>query len=127
MAKKVNEIKLTGVLSEQQVTPTFKKQVLLIDSKDMKDNQWKQGSFEVYIKQDIMQQSGINIGDTVVITGWLTFNFWNGNSFPKVIVTEVARFEDNQQPQYQNNNQNQQYQNNNQGNNIPISDESIPF
>ena len=91
--KRTNEVKIAGVLSEQQVTATFKKQVILVNAKDTKDNQWKQAEMEIYIKPDLLAQTGAAVGDTILITGWLAFNFWNGRSFPRIVATEVQLIE----------------------------------
>jgi len=103
--KKVNEVKIAGVISEQQVTPTFKKQVLKIRAKDTKDQQWKDAEIEVYIKPELYQRTGAAIGDTVLIEGWLAFNFWNDRSFPRIVVTKLEVLEKAQTQQTQQSNQ----------------------
>lgn len=100
--KRTNEVKIAGVISEQQVTPTFKKQVLKIRAKDTKDNQWKDAEIEIYIKPELYQQTGAAIGDTVLIEGWLAFNFWNGRSFPRIVVTSLQVLEKAQSQQQSN-------------------------
>ena len=86
---KANEVKLTGVLGTQQISATFSKQVLYINAKDTKDNQWKQAEIEIYIKPDLNTQVGAQDGDKIYIEGWLAFNFWNGRSFPRIVATSV--------------------------------------
>jgi len=90
----LNEVKLTGTLGTQQITPTFSKQVIYINAKDTKDNQWKQAEMEIYIKPEL--KNGAIDGDKVNITGWLAFNFWNGRSFPRIVVTAVEVVEKGQ-------------------------------
>jgi single-stranded DNA-binding protein len=90
---KANEVKLTGVLGTQQISATFSKQVLYINAKDTKDNQWKQAEMEIYIKPDLNTQAGAQDGDKIYIEGWLAFNFWNGRSFPRIVVTSVQVIE----------------------------------
>jgi len=103
--QKENSIVLTGIYNEEQVTPTFKKQVLTFASKD-RDGNWKDGNFECYIKPDLVQQSGIQPGETVKVAGFMVFNFFTKSDgstmeFPKMIVTEVREREavGGQQPQ----------------------------
>ena len=91
--KRTNEVKVAGRLDQQQITATFSKQVLKINAKDTKDNQWKEAEIEVYIKPDLAAQTGAAIGDTVLIEGWLAFNFWNGRSFPRIVATNVQVLE----------------------------------
>jgi hypothetical protein len=91
--KKTNEVKIAGVFSQQQITPTFSKQVILINAKDTRDNQWKTADMEIYIKPDLLAQAGVGIGDTILLTGWLAFNFWNGRSFPRIVATSVQLIE----------------------------------
>jgi hypothetical protein len=90
----LNEVKLTGTLGTQQITPTFSKQVLYINAKDTKDNQWKQAEMEIYIKPEL--KNGAIDGDKINITGWLAFNFWNDRSFPRIVVTSVEVIEKGQ-------------------------------
>jgi len=102
--KRTNEVKIAGRLDQQQVTATFSKQVLKINAKDTKDNQWKEAEIEVYIKPDLTAQTGAAIGDTILLEGWLAFNFWNGRSFPRIVATSVQVLEKagaQQQPQTQ--------------------------
>jgi len=103
--QKENSVTLTGVFKTEQVTPTFAKQVLAFSSKD-RDNQWKEGNFEIYIKPDLVQQSGIQPGDNVKIKGFMVFNFFTKQdgtqmSFPKLIVSEVVEREVGQGAQAQ--------------------------
>ena len=104
--KWTNEVKIAGVLGQQQVTPTFTKQVLIIRAKDTKDQQWKNAEIEIYIKPDLIQQSGAAVGDTILLNGWLAFNFWNDRSFPRIVATEIQVLEkanaNASQPQPQN-------------------------
>ena len=95
--QKENTLVLTGIYKEEQVTPTFSKQVLEFDSKD-RDGNWKPGTFEIYINQDLIQSSGIQTGDTVKLSGFMVFSFYtkaDGTTmtFPKMIVTEVRERE----------------------------------
>jgi len=91
--KRTNEVKIAGRLDQQQITATFSKQVLKINAKDTKDNQWKEAEIEIYIKPDLLTQSGAAIGDTILLEGWLAFNFWNGRSFPRIVATNVQVLE----------------------------------
>ena len=95
---RTNEVSIYGTIGEQQVTQTFSKQVIFINSKDTKDNQWKQAEMEIYIKPDLMAQTGATFGDKVVLTGWLAFNFWNNRSFPRIVATNVTIVEKGGQP-----------------------------
>ena len=90
---KANVVKLTGVLGTEQITATFSKNVLLINAKDTKDNQWKQASFEIYIKPEIANAIGVQDGDKIYVEGWLAFNFWNNRSFPRIVATSVEIIE----------------------------------
>jgi len=110
--KRINEVKIAGVISEQQVTPTFKKQVLKIRAKDTKDQQWKDAEIEIYIKPELYQRTGAAIGDTVLIEGWLAFNFWNDRSFPRIVVTNLEVLEKAQTQQTQELNQSMIIENN---------------
>ena len=103
--QKENSIVLTGTYKEEQVTPTFKKQVLTFASKD-RDGNWKDGDFECYIKPELVQSSGIQPGDTMKIAGFMVFNFFTKSdgttlTFPKMIVTEVREREAAGAGQYQ--------------------------
>lgn len=89
---KVNEVTLTGIITEQKISETFTKQAISFDSKD-KDGTWKQGSLESYIKPEILTNSGAQVGDTVRAKGFIVFNFWNDKSFPKFIVNEIQEVE----------------------------------
>jgi len=91
--KRTNEVKIAGKLAEQQITPTFTKQVLKINAKDTKANQWKEAEIEIYIKPDLLTQSGAVVGDTILAEGWLAFNFWNDRSFPRIVATNVQVLE----------------------------------
>ena len=102
---KTNEVILTGTYRTEQVTPTFEKQVLTFASKD-RDGQWKDGDFEIYVKPELIQQTGVTNGDTVKIRGFLVFNFFTKQdgtqmTFPKMIVTEVQEVEKAGAPQAQ--------------------------
>ena len=96
--KSVNEVNIEGVLSTEQVSATFSKQVLLINAKDTKDNQWKEAKMEVYVKPELLNQVGAAEGDKIVVHGWLAFNFWNGRSFPRVVATSVELIEKGANP-----------------------------
>jgi len=107
---KANVVKLTGVLGTEQISATFSKNVLLINAKDTKDNQWKQASFEIYIKPEIANAIGVQDGDKIYVEGWLAFNFWNNRSFPRLVATSVeviekagAQQQQTPQPQQQSN------------------------
>ena len=97
--KRTNEVKIAGRLDQQQVTTTFSKQVLKINAKDTKDNQWKEAEIEIYIKPDLLTQSGAAIGDIILLEGWLAFNFWNDRSFPRIVATNVQILEKTGAPQ----------------------------
>jgi len=107
---KVNEVTLTGTFKTEQVTAKFAKQLITFASKN-RDQQWEDGDFEVYIKPDLVQQSGIVSGDTARLKGFMVFSFFtkaDGTkmSFPKLVVTEVQEIEKAgaagaQQPQVQ--------------------------
>jgi len=107
--KWTNEVKIAGVLGQQQVTPTFTKQVLIIRAKDTKDQQWKNAEIEIYIKPDLIQQTGAAVGDTILVNGWLAFNFWNERSFPRIVATEIQILEKAGTQQQSQNNQNNQF------------------
>ena len=96
--EKENTVILTGTYTTVQATPTFTKQVLQMNAKD-RNGQWQVGEVDVYIKDELVQ--GFTEGFTLKIKGFLTFNFWNGRSFPKVIVTEILAFEPAQQQNVQ--------------------------
>jgi hypothetical protein len=92
-----NEIILTGTYKTEQVTPTFEKQVLTFASKN-REQQWEDGDFDIYIKPEIVQQSGVTPGDKIKAKGFTVFNFAtkaNGDrmTFPKMIVTEIQEIE----------------------------------
>lgn len=94
---KENSVTLTGTYRTEQVTPTFEKTILTFASKD-RDGQWKDGDFEMYLKPELAQQSGIVAGDTIKIKGFLVFNFFTKQdgtqmTFPKLIATEVLEVE----------------------------------
>lgn len=94
---KVNEVVLTGTYKTVQVSPTFEKQVLTFASKD-RDGQWKDGDFEMYVKPDLAQQSGIVPGDQIKVKGFMVFNFFTKQdgtemAFPKLIATEIQEVE----------------------------------
>ncbi len=94
---KENNVTLTGVFTLTQITDTFQKQSVVFASKD-RDGAWKDGDFEIYCKPDLMQQSGLQSGDTVKLKGFMVFSFFTKQdgtqmSFPKLIVTEVAEVE----------------------------------
>ena len=98
---KANEVKITGVLATEQVSATFSKQVLQINAKDTKDNQWKTATMEIYIKPDLTAQVGAQDGDKIYLEGWLAFNFWNGRSFPRIVATSIQVVEKGGQQQAQ--------------------------
>jgi hypothetical protein len=94
---KTNEVILTGTYRTEQVTPTFEKQVLTFASKD-RDGQWKDGDFELYVKPELAQQSGITPGDQIKVKGFMVFNFFTKQdgtqmAFPKMIATEIQEVE----------------------------------
>ena len=94
---KVNEVTLTGTFKTEQVTAKFAKQMITFASKN-REQQWEDGDFEVYIKPDLVQQSGIVSGDTARLKGFMVFSFFtkaDGTkmSFPKLVVTEVQEIE----------------------------------
>jgi len=125
--KRTNEVKIAGRLDQQQITATFSKQVLKINAKDTKDNQWKEAEIEVYIKPDLVAQTGAAIGDTILLEGWLAFNFWNGRSFPRIVATNVQVLEKagaQQQAQAQAQTQSQQVQQNPQFNQPQVAGEA---
>ncbi len=91
--QKTNDVVLTGVFTKTMVTSTFEKQSITFASKD-RDGNWKNGDFEIYVKPDLAQQSGIDAGDEVKLKGFIVFSFFTKSdgtqmSFPKMIVTEV--------------------------------------
>lgn len=95
--QKENSVVLTGTFKIEQVTPTFSKQLIAFASKDREGN-LKEGNFEIYIKPDLIQQSGVNPGDTVKVKGFMVFNFFTKQdgtqmSFPKLIVSEIVEKE----------------------------------
>jgi hypothetical protein len=95
--QKTNEITLTGTFKTEQVTPTFTKQLISFASKD-RDGNWKDGDFEIYVKPDLVTQSGIQNGDLVKLKGFMVFNFFTKTdgtqmTFPKMIVGEVLERE----------------------------------
>ncbi len=95
--QKTNDVVLTGVFTKTMVTSTFEKQELVFASKD-RDGQWRDGGFELYLKPDLVQQTGVQAGDTVKVKGFMVFSFFVKNdgtqmSFPKLIVTEVLEVE----------------------------------
>jgi single-stranded DNA-binding protein len=92
-----NEVVLTGTYRTIKVSETFEKQVISFNSKD-REGQWKTGDFEAYVKPDVIQQSGVQVGDQVRVKGFLVFNFYNKPdgtqmSFPKLIVNEIQEVE----------------------------------
>ncbi len=94
---KENSVVLTGTYKTEQVTATFEKTMISFASKD-KEGQWKDGNFEMYLKPELAQQSGIALGDTIKVKGFLVFNFFTKQdgtqmSFPKLIATEVLEVE----------------------------------
>ena len=98
--QKENSIVITGTYKVEQVTPSFAKQVITFASKD-RDGNWRDGDMEIYIKPDIVQQSGIQPGDLVKVKGFLVFNFFQKQdgttmTFPKVIATEILEKESQQ-------------------------------
>ncbi len=98
--ERINDVTVTGIYRTEQVSATFTKQILEINSKD-RDGQWKPAQLDIYIKDDLKASSAIQEGMEAKLKGWIAFNFaTGGRSFPKVIVTEVLEVA---QPQYQNN------------------------
>ena len=96
---RINDVTVTGIYRTEQVSPTFTKQILEMNSKD-RDGQWKPAQLDIYIKDDLKAASGIQEGMEAKLKGWIAFNFaTGGRSFPKIIVTEVIEVA---QPQYQN-------------------------
>lgn len=96
---RINEVSITGIFRTEQVSPTFTKQILEVNSKD-RDGQWRPAQLDIYIKDDLKASSGIQEGLEMTIKGWIAFNFASGGrSFPKVIVTEISNVG---QPQFQN-------------------------
>ena len=91
--KYTNIIRIAGVFGLQQISDKFTKQVLYIRAKDTKDNQWKNAEIEIYIKPDLIHQYGVNEDDTILIDGWLAFNFWNDRSFPRLVVNDLRVLE----------------------------------
>jgi len=103
--EKINAVNLSGIFKTEQVTPTFTKQILEMNSKD-RDGQWRPAHLDIYIKDDIKQAAGLQEGSEIKVKGWIAFNFASGGrAFPKVIVTEIEEVElaspDNQQPTQQ--------------------------
>lgn len=97
--ERVNEVTVTGIYKTEQVSATFTKQILEINSKD-RDGQWRPAQLDIYIKDDLKASSGIQEGMEAKLKGWIAFNFaTGGRSFPKVVVTDVLEAA---QPQYQN-------------------------
>ncbi len=95
--QKTNEVTLTGAFTLTNITDTFQKQEIVFGSKD-REGQWKDGGFEIYMKPDLQQQSGVVAGDTVKVKGFLVFSFFTKSdgtqmSFPKMIVQEVLEVE----------------------------------
>ena len=96
----VNEVKIQGIFDLKQITLTFQKQILLIKAKDTRDQQWKNAELEIYIKPDLITQNQINTGDTIIVEGWIAFNFSpSGMSFPRVVATNVIKVQSAQQNQ----------------------------
>ena len=105
-----NEVKIQGIFDLKQITPTFQKQILLIRAKDTRDQQWKNAELEIYIKPDLLTQNQINSGDTIIVDGWIAFNFSpNGTSFPRVVATNVVKVQSAQQNQANQSNQQSQF------------------
>ena len=73
--QKENNVVMTGVYVTEAITNTFTKQSIRFASKD-RDGQWKDGDFESYIKPDLVQQSGIQPGDTIKVKGFLVFKLY---------------------------------------------------
>jgi hypothetical protein len=95
--QKENSVVLTGTYTTTQITATFEKQVIRFASK-ARDGSWKDGELEIYIKPELVQQTGIQNGDTIKLAGFMVFNFMTKRdgtefSFPKVIVTEIREIE----------------------------------
>ncbi len=95
--QKENSVTLTGVFTLEQITSSFQKQSIVFGSKD-RDGNWKDGNFELYVKPDLVQQSGITAGDVIKAKGFMVFSFFTKQdgtqmSFPKLIVTEVLEVE----------------------------------
>jgi len=95
--QKVNDVVLTGTYVTEQITNSFTKQSIRFASKD-RDGNWKDGDFEIYIKPDLTQQSGIQPGDLIKAKGFIVFNFFTKQdgtqmTFPKMIATEILEVE----------------------------------
>jgi hypothetical protein len=92
-----NEVILTGTFRTEQVTPTFEKQILTFASKN-REQQWEDGDLDIYIKPEVIQQSGVNSGDKIKAKGFMVFSFFTKQdgtkmTFPKMIVTEIQEIE----------------------------------
>ena len=93
---KENKITLTGTYKVKN-NNGYENQYIVFDSKDRQGN-WRPGEFEIYIKPDIIQQKGVQPGDTIKAVGFLVFNFFDRQDgttmyFPRAIITDIPEIE----------------------------------